>query len=160
MRTRIARLQSASVTSPNDQPDQQRAFADAIAPRSLRVLIADDERDSVLTLMLLLQDEGHEVRGVSTGKQALSALSGFDADVVLLDIALPELSGWEVAREIRKRRGRDRPLLIGISGEYKQGADRILSQILGFDHYLLKPYAASALLALIAPLTLPPAAQP
>ena len=160
MTPRHARLESARVTSPNYRADQYRALAETGAPRPLRVLVVDDERDSVLTLMLLLQDEGHEVRGVSTGRQAISALSGFDADVVLLDIALPELSGWEVAREIRKRRGRERPLIIGISGEYRQGADRILSQILGFDHYLLKPYTASALLALIAPLTLPPAAQP
>jgi len=75
----------------------------------------------------------------------------FDPDVVLLDIAMPDLSGWEVARTIRARRGAERPLLIGISGEYKQGADKVLAQILGFNHYLLKPYAPSDLLALLAP---------
>ena len=59
------------------------------APRPLRILIADDERDIVLTLMMLLRDEGHEVRGVYTGRQVLDAVRGFDPDVVLLDIALP-----------------------------------------------------------------------
>jgi DNA-binding response OmpR family regulator len=50
---------------------------------------------------------------------------------------------------IRERRGRERPKLIGISGEYTHGADRILSEILGFDHYLVKPYPPAELLALL-----------
>jgi DNA-binding response OmpR family regulator len=125
------------------------------AQRSLRVLIADDDRDSVLTLMMLLRDEGHEVRGVYGGRQAIDSIRGFDPDVVLLDIALPELSGWEVAREIRARQGATRPVLIGISGEYKHGSDRILSEIIGFDHYLVKPYAPADLLALLEPLRRP-----
>ena len=125
------------------------------AQRSLRVLIADDDRDSVLTLMMLLRDEGHEVRGVYTGRQAMDAMRGFDPDLVLLDIALPELSGWEVARNIRSRHGSQRPILIGISGEYKHGSDRVLSEILGFDHYLVKPYAPADLLALLKPLRNP-----
>jgi PleD family two-component response regulator len=57
------------------------------APRSLRILIADDERDTVLTLMMLLRDEGHEVRGVYSGRQVLGAIRGFDPDVLVLDIA-------------------------------------------------------------------------
>ena len=124
------------------------------APRSLRVLVADDERDTLLTLMMLLRDEGHEVRGVHTGPQALAALRDLEPDAVLLDIALPGLSGWEVARQIRSRTDKP-PMLIGISGEYRQGADKILAEIVGFDHYVVKPYDPKALLALLAPLALP-----
>ena len=124
-------------------------------PKTLRVLIADDDRDSMITLAMLLREEGHQVRMVISGKQALQVAWEFDPDVALLDIQLPQLSGWEVARQIRGRRGRDRPLIIGISGEYKSGPDKILSEIVGFDHYLLKPYDPNALLALIAPLRLP-----
>src|SRR5688572_25798372 len=124
------------------------------APRSLRILIADDERDIVLTLMMLLRDEGHEVRGVYTGRQVLDAVWGFDPDVVVLDIALPELSGWEVARNIRTPHSK-RPTLIGISGEYKHVSDKILSEIVGFDHYLLKPCDPNALIALLEPLRQP-----
>jgi DNA-binding response OmpR family regulator len=127
------------------------------APRALRILIADDDRDSVLTLTMLLREEGHEVRGALTGKHALRVASEFDPDVAILDIQLPELSGWEVARAIRARRGNDRPMVIGISGEYKLGSDRILSTIIGFDHYLLKPYDVKMLFDLIEPLRLPPA---
>ena len=125
------------------------------APRSLRIIVADDDRDTVVTLMMLLRDEGHEVRGVHSGRYVMGAVIDFDPDAVVLDINMPGLSGWEVARTIRDRRGKKRPMLIGISGEYKQGADRILSAIIGFDHYLVKPYDPKALLALLAPLTLP-----
>lgn len=124
-------------------------------PRPLRIIVADDDPDTVLTLMMILRDEGHEVRGVSTGRQALALASDFEPDVVLLDIALPELSGWEVARQIRERRAPKRPMLIGISGEYKNGVDRVLSELVGFDRYFLKPYDVQALLALISPLRLP-----
>ena len=127
----------------------------ARGPKALRVLIADDDQDSVLMLMMLIRAEGHAVRGVYAGRKVMEAVVAFDPDVVLLDIQMPDLSGWEVARTLRQARGQTRPLLIGISGEYKMGSDRILSQILGFDHYLVKPYEFSEVLRLLAPLTLP-----
>jgi CheY-like chemotaxis protein len=133
------------------RPAPDGSTGHASAQRALRVLVADDDRDSVLTLMMLLREEGHEARGVYSGRQVMGHVLDFDPDVVLLDIAMPELSGWEVARTIRARRGAERPLLIGISGEYKQGADRVLAQILGFNHYFVKPYAPADLLALLAP---------
>jgi DNA-binding response OmpR family regulator len=122
------------------------------AARALRIVIADDDPDMVLTLSMLLQDEGHQVREVYSGRHVMANVIDFDPDVVVLDIALPGLSGWEVAREIRQRCGRERPALIGISGMYREGADRILSQILGFDHYLVKPCAPADLLKLLAQL--------
>ena len=93
------------------------------APRALRILIADDDRDTVLTLMMVLRDEGHEVRGVHSGNQVLDAIRDFDPDAVVLDIHLPGKSGWELASTIQGRRSPRRPLLIGISGKYRQGAD-------------------------------------
>ena len=124
----------------------------AKAPRSLRVLIAEDDRDAALTLMMILRDEGHDARAVHSGRRVMGEVLDFDPDVIVLDIHLPELSGWEVARTIRGRRGRRQPMLIGISGEYKQGADRVLAEILGFDHYLIKPYEPQSLLSLLDPL--------
>ena len=122
------------------------------AARALRIVIADDDPDMVLTLSVLLQDEGHEVREVYSGRHVMGSVIDFDPDVVLLDISLPGLTGWEVAGEIRRRCGTERPALIGISGEYREGADRILSQILGFNHYLVKPCAPADLLKLLAQL--------
>ena len=123
-------------------------------PRSLRIVVADDDRDAVLTLMMVLRHEGHEVVGVHNGQQVLSTLKKFDADALLLDIAMPGLSGWEVAAKVRERYGPppQGPLLIGISGKYKQGSDKILSEVVGFDHHLVKPYQPSDLLRLLAPL--------
>jgi len=122
-------------------------------PRALRILVVDDSRDAVLSAMMLLEDEGHEVRALYSGRDVVKVVQEFNPDAVLLDIALPGVSGWEVARELREKLGR-RHLLVGISGEYKHSVDRILSEAIGFDHYLVKPYDPNELLALLAPLSL------
>jgi len=133
------------------KPDVRTSSSNALspAPRSLRVLVVDDERDTVLTLMELLRDEGHETRGVYTGRQALQAIRDLNADAVIMDIAMPEVTGWDTAREIREAIGAARPLLIALSGQYTKGADRVLSQLAGFDYYLTKPCDPNVLLALL-----------
>ena len=68
----------------------------------MRVLIADDNRDTVLTLGILLRSEGHEVLAVGTGSDALAAVSDLRPDLMLRDIGMPGLSGFEVARELAK----------------------------------------------------------
>ena len=123
------------------------------APRRLRVVVVDDQRDIVLTLAMVLRDEGHEVRGLHSGKDVLRTVRDFNPDALILDIAMPDLSGWEVARRIRVELGR-RPVIIGISGEYRHPVDHILSQAIGFDHYLVKPCDPNAVLELLAPLSL------
>jgi DNA-binding response OmpR family regulator len=122
-------------------------------PRRVRVLVVDDERDTVVTLMALLADEGYQVRGVYKGRDALDATRDFDPDAVVLDLAMPDLSGWEVARVIRRKYGDERPLLIAISGRYKQAADKLLGTLAGFNHHMDKPYDPGRLLALLASLT-------
>lgn len=117
----------------------------------LRVLIADDERDQVATLALLLLDEGYEVREVYRGSEVLRMVSDFDPDVALIDIGMPGMTGYDVAREIRQVFGEERPLLIAITG-WKQSSDKILARLAGFDHHLAKPFDPQALLAIIRPL--------
>ena len=114
------------------------------------MLIAEDDHDAAITLMMLLGEDGHDARAVHSGRNVMGSVLDFDPDVVLLDIGLPGLSGWEVARSLRQQRGDERPLLIGISGEYKKGSDRILAGMLGFNHYLLKPYDPVELLTLVS----------
>ena len=82
----------------------------------------------------------------------MGAVIDIDPDVVLLDINLPGFSGWEVARMIRERRGSERPVLVGISGKYKDGADKILAEIIGFNHYFLKPCDPTELLDVLSSL--------
>jgi DNA-binding response OmpR family regulator len=145
---------------PSAVPSHKRLFTTGnrerySSPRLLRIIVADDERDTVLTLMMILRDEGHEVQGVYTGSRVMPLVREFDPDVVLLDIALPEKNGYEIAEQIRKHRRGQRVLLIGISGQYKQGPDKILADLKGFDHYLVKPFDPAALLALLTPLIWP-----
>ena len=121
--------------------------------RQLRVLVVDDDRDSVLTLMALLHDERHDVRVAYTGASALVVASHFNPDALFIDIKLPDISGWEVARQIcgASDHGR-RPLLVAMSGIYRMSADKKMAETVGFDHYVLKPYDPSAVLALLDPL--------
>jgi len=121
---------------------------------SLRVLIADDDRDTVLTLAMLLRDEGHEVRCVYSGSTVLEAVRQFDPHAALVDINMPGLDGFDVARGLRTKYG-EKVLLIGISGVYKKGSDRVLAGLVGFDHYLVKPYLASEVLELLETLSKP-----
>jgi DNA-binding response OmpR family regulator len=119
--------------------------------RALRVLVVDDERDIVLTLLALLRDEGYEAKGVYSAADALVALAEFDPDALIVDIALPGRSGWEIARAVRKLGpyGEQRPLLIAISGRYTKGSDRILGEISGFNYQLAKPFDPTELIALL-----------
>lgn len=118
----------------------------------VRVLIADDNRDTVLTTTALLRGEGYEVRAVYNGRDAITEIGKFDPDVVIADIKMPGLSGWELARAVRRASGFDRPVLIAISGHYKEGADRVLTNISGFNHFLPKPFDMKDLLAVLEPL--------
>src|SRR4051812_40157742 len=127
----------------------------APAPRRLRVLIADDDRDTVVTLATILQDEGHEVREVYRGSEVLRMVRDFDPDVALIDIGMPGMTGYDVAREIRQVFGKERPLLVAVTG-WKQSSDRILAQLAGFDHHLPKPFDPKKLIELIAPLAAGP----
>lgn len=119
-------------------------------PQRLRILVADDDRDAVGTLLELLRDEGHEVRGVYTGLDVLDSVRDFAPDTVLLDIGMPHINGYEVARELRMRYASARPLLIAVTGR-NQAGDRMLAQLAGFDHHIAKPYDPNELLGLLRP---------
>jgi DNA-binding response OmpR family regulator len=141
------------VSQPDVPLSQDEQTAHDNGARSLRVLIADDDRDTVLTLAMVLRDEGHEVRGVYSGVDVLRAVRQFAPHAVVVDINMPDLSGYDVARAIRTRNGN--VLLIAISGVYKRDPDKILAGIVGFDHFLPKPYQASDVLKLLEPLRTP-----
>ncbi len=120
--------------------------------RSLRILIADDDRDTGVTLATILRDEGHEVNVVLRGDEVLEVERLLRPDCVILDINMPGMSGYALAREIRERRGELAPLLIAISGKWTKTSDQLLGKSVGFDHYLLKPSEPRELLALLEPL--------
>jgi CheY-like chemotaxis protein len=115
----------------------------------MRVLVADDDPDALLTLSVLLVDDGHQVEKVGRGPDVLQAVRAFRPEAVLLDIKMPGMSGYDLARAIRERYGQARPLMIAISGHYRQGIDKLLAKVVGFDHYFAKPYDPAALLWLL-----------
>jgi CheY-like chemotaxis protein len=123
--------------------------------RKLRILVVDDNRDSVITLAAVLRDEGHDVRAAYDGGQALAVAREFGPEAVLLDIAMPGgVSGWEVARQIRKASGdASRPFIIAISAKYKQSPEKMAI----CNHFLTKPYDPNFLLSLLLPLSSLPA---
>ena len=120
---------------------------EVLSPR-LRVLVVDDEPDIVTTLCELLRGEGYEARGHASGEAAIAALHDFMPDVVISDIAMPHVNGWELARAIRQHMGKH-PLLIALTARFSQASGKVLAQISGFDHYLTKPADPTLLLELI-----------
>ena len=122
--------------------------AEPAPTRPLRIVIADDDRDAVLMLMTLLRDEGHEVHAAYTGDGVMPLMRKADPDVVILDIAMPGQSGFTVAREISALPG-TKPMVIALTGKYVSPSDRMLSEIVGFDHHLLKPYNPQDLMGLL-----------
>lgn len=114
----------------------------------LRIIVADDDRDAVMTLATILQHEGHQVREVYRGSEVLRMVREFDPDVALIDIGMPGMTGYDVARELRQIFGK-RPVLVAVTG-WKKASDRIAAQIAGFDHHLAKPLEPEALLGLLA----------
>ena len=116
-----------------------RPAAGAARPAAAqRVLVVDDNADAALTLELLLRSLGHETHVVHDGNTALEAARRFQPDVVLLDIGLPGIDGYEVARRLR-RLGQERALRIVAVTGWGTDADRRRSHEAGFDVHLVKP---------------------
>lgn len=121
--------------------------------RALRLVVADDEPDTVTTLMAILRDEGHSVYGSYRGSEVIHAVRAENPHAVIVDIDMPGISGFAVAREIRGMFEQSTcPLLIAISGKWISDTDKAVAEIAGFHHFLLKPCEPSALLKLLQPL--------
>ncbi|HEY1376607.1 MAG TPA: response regulator, partial [Gemmataceae bacterium] len=132
------------------EPAAPPAAADkvpAAAPR--RVLIVDDNVDSAESLALLLGIGGHNVRTAADGPAALAAARDHRPDIVLLDIGLPRMDGYEVARRLRGEPDLPPVTLIAMTG-YGQDEDRRKARDAGFDHHLVKPVDPEELARLLA----------
>jgi CheY-like chemotaxis protein len=136
------------------QPDQVMAEgaqpASSNTPESKRkILVVDDETACAEMLAELLRLHGYEVQAVNSGKAALDAFNAWRPDVVLLDIGMPDMDGYEVARQVRQQVGTDEVVLIALTG-WGQEKDRERVREAGFNHHLLKPIEMDALRALLA----------
>lgn len=120
------------------QPMSTLGDSDESETRPLRVLVVDDNEALTRMFEILLENAGHEVRRAHTGGEALEMATSFHPEVVLLDIGLPGLDGYEVARRMRQDPTLQNVVLVAVTG-YGQEEDRLRSQEAGFDHHLVKP---------------------
>lgn len=109
-----------------------------------RVLVVDDYPDAAASTAMLLTLLGHTCEIACTGQQALERAAQFDPEIVLLDIGLPDISGYEVARALRARWGDEPHYLVAVTG-WGQVEDRIRALAAGFDQHVLKPTDAATL---------------
>jgi CheY-like chemotaxis protein len=117
--------------------------------RPERVLVVDDNIDAADSLCLLLEITGHTTRQAHDGPTAIEMSASFQPDVILLDIGLPGLDGYQVARKMRDQEVTAGSLIVAVSG-YGQQEDRIKAREAGFDHHLTKPVVFHDLQALLA----------
>lgn len=116
---------------------------------ALRVLVVDDNEDMALSTAMLLQAAGHQTRLAHSGLEALDVARDYQPDLAILDIGLPGIDGYEVARRMRQQPGLHRVVLLAMSG-YGQPSDFERSHAAGFDHHLVKPVPLAKLLEVLA----------
>jgi CheY-like chemotaxis protein len=114
-----------------------------------RVLVVEDSRDAAASLRLLLEVLGYQVRVAYTGSAGLAEAAAWRPEVVVCDIGLPEMDGYEVARRLRRAPGLEGVLLVALTG-YGRDEDRRRAFEAGFDHHLTKPADPEELRRLLA----------
>jgi PAS domain S-box-containing protein len=133
---------TANRTENHDEVDRETSAA-------RRILVVDDNRDSAATLVMLLRLLGHEVRDANNGQTALAILDQFIPDLVLLDLGMPEMSGYEVAKRIRSQPRLRNTRIVALSG-YAGPTDRERSHDAGIDDHLVKPVEFAELQSILA----------
>ncbi len=129
------------------EPDEPRHLPARAATR-LRLVVADDNVDFAWSLRVLLESFEHEVIVVHDGVEALQSIRSGRPDIAILDIGMPEMNGYEVARRLRADPGAGETVLVALTG-WGQASDREEASRAGFDHHLVKPVPPEELLALI-----------
>lgn len=157
---RLARGAEPGMPAAHTAASSADAAPDAAAPvqttaaasdRRRRILVADDNRDALESLAQLLQLAGHEVYQAADGLEALTVAAETHPDLVMLDIGMPGLDGYEVARRIRAEQWGRGLMLVAVTG-WGQDADRRRSRDAGFDSHWVKPLDAQKLAALLSAL--------
>jgi len=145
----LGRGSTFQITLPRiEAPVARSATAPALKVLPRRILIVDDNADAANSLSELLKMDGHTTQPVFSAEDALSNAESFAPDVVLLDIGLPRIDGYEVARRLR-RISLTGPTIVALTG-YGQAEDRERAQAAGFDAHLVKPVDLAALTRLLA----------
>lgn len=136
-------------TDVSPPPSQALDIERLLPSQELRILIADDNQDACATLASLLELMGYCVRQAHDGQAAVNETADFDPQVVLLDIGMPKLNGYEACRQIRDQTGGATRIIVACTG-WGQAEDRLRSDEAGFDQHLVKPVDPGVLLELLA----------
>jgi CheY-like chemotaxis protein len=131
-------LPCISEVSQADEAAKEEALQKPAVSEGRRVLVVDDNVDAAESIAVLLRMEGHEVKTVSDGQQALASAQVFAPSVVVLDIGLPGMDGYELARRMRQLPETRKALFIALTG-YGQKEDRAQAAAAGFQHHFIKP---------------------
>jgi len=131
------------------RPHESDREAEQHATSPHRILIVDDNRDGADSLSEILRLMGHDTRTAYDGQEGMDVAAAFQPGVVVLDIGLPTLNGYDVCRRIREQPWGKGVVLIALTG-WGQDDDRRRSQDAGFDHHLVKPLDPEALMKLLA----------
>ena len=115
--------------------------------------MVDDNKDAAVSLAMLLRLQGHEVRVAHDGSSAVDVAISYRPEMVFLDIGMPGMDGYEVARRLRQTSGLEKIILAALTG-WGQQEDRRRSAEAGFDHHLIKPPDPKALESVLAELSL------
>ena len=118
----------------------------------LRILLVEDNDDTAWSMAALLGRHGYEIEVTKDGPSALQVSATYQPDVVLLDIGMPEMDGWQLARQIRQQQNGRQPVLIAVTG-YATTADRQRSQEAGINLHFAKPADPKELLEVLAKLS-------
>ena len=130
-----------------DRPEQQNSDGRGLQ-LAVRILLIEDNRDAAVMLAAILTSNGHEVRTVHSGRSGIIHAKSTLPDAIISDIGLPDLSGYEIAKQLRSDARFKNTPMIAVTG-YGQLADREKATEAGFNHFVLKPYKAEELLALL-----------
>jgi CheY-like chemotaxis protein len=136
---------------PEERPPEPAARAEdeTLAGGPLRILVVDDSRDAADSLAILLRLAGHDVRTAYGGPEALQIAGHFRPRLVLLDLGMPGMDGYEVARRLRQGPSAAMTVLVALTG-WGQDEDRRRSREAGFQHHLVKPVEPDALAKLVS----------
>jgi PAS domain S-box-containing protein len=134
----------------NSTDDAQAMLVEETSRRhaGLRILVADDNRDSADSCKMLLESSGYEVRVAYSGQEAFDIAADFRPDVALLDIGMPQMNGYQVARQVRNAEWGAEPMLIAMTG-WGQESDKQDARDAGFDRHLTKPIDMDRLMLMI-----------
>nr|WKF60814.1 Autoinducer 2 sensor kinase/phosphatase LuxQ [Paraburkholderia busanensis] len=132
----ILREAPASVAAETNQPDT--------VPNSVRVLLVDDNQDALVALALLLELEGHNVNTIDNGRDAIRLISRTRPEIAIVDVGMPDVDGFDVARAVRADAGLAGVILVALTG-YAAESDKSRALAAGFDYHLTKPMSLEKL---------------